>query len=458
METEPQNHSPILDLAWKRYANFSAHSGRRKNGFYSMRGWIAVLGILATLTAILSQVINDNWLKGHPGFAWFALFARIVFITTPVIASLLAAFASKKYANGDWWVTRAAAEEIKKEIYFYRTIWPKNERNKMLETSLENIQRQVYRALGGVFSLEEPKPKKNKENKQPAPQAGQRTTPARDHNFDDLTGDLYFQDRLEDQLNWHNNKINQLKVDRDRMTIAILAVGALGTVLATWGGQLGILVALTASITAALIGWEQLKSNETVIRNYSKVVLELSILRDRWLNLDRTKLKSDELQSEFQKLVNNCESVLWAQNAEYVKAMRDVLKENSLDEQAKLAENAIQGMVVSYQSTTHAMEDQAVQTINATVTQTGQQVQDSYQATLGSLQQDASELVQKQLDAVSQAVSDAAENLVERAPTLSSIVEKIKQDYSHVEIGRDTSKEQINEILASYPKTSEVKG
>ena len=51
---------------------------------------------------------------------------------------------------------------------------------------------------------------------------------------------------------------------------------------------------------------------------------------------------------------------------------------------------------------------------------------------------------------------------MERASTETSSfiasLSQIAQDYSHVEVGRDTSKEELNQILARYPKTGELKG
>lgn len=456
METDSQKNEAILDLAWKRAANFSTHSGRRKDGFFYARRLITILSIVVTLIAIMTQLYKD-WLEENPGLR---LAAQIVFVATPVVASTLAAFASKKYANGDWWVTRAATEEIKKEIYYYRTIWPKDKRNEMLEKSLERIQRQVYRALGGVFALEEAREKKSRRNKQAASPAEYIPKPDGDDGYNDLTGDEYFEHRVKEQLDWHNNKINKLKKERDRMTVFILAVGALGTVLATLGStqperSWGIWVALTASIASALIGWEQLRGNEAIIRNYSKVVLELSILRDHWLNMTPEK-KATPLA--FEKLVKRCEGVLWAQNTEYIKTMQDVLKDNDLEEEAKLANTAREDMVVTYESTKTAMQESTIQVLKETVSDSGEMVEESYQATLDTLKEEGTELLQKQLDAAGETISEAADNFVERVPTLKSYLAQIAEDYSEVEVGRDTSKEQLNEILSRYPKTGELKG
>jgi hypothetical protein len=73
-----------------------------------------------------------------------------------------------------------------------------------------------------------------------------------------------------------------------------------------------------------------------------------------------------------------------------------------------------------------------------------------------------SDLVQKELDAMSQAVTEVAGSMIERASTETSSfiasLTKVAQDYAHVDVSRDTSKEELNQILASYPKTGELKG
>jgi hypothetical protein len=66
--------------------------------------------------------------------------------------------------------------------------------------------------------------------------------------------------------------------------------------------------------------------------------------------------------------------------------------------------------------------------------------------------------VQQELEAMGKTITDTVENVRERASAFTSSLAEIAQDFSHVEIGRDTSKEELNAILARYPKTNDVKG
>jgi hypothetical protein len=78
---------------------------------------------------------------------------------------------------------------------------------------------------------------------------------------------------------------------------------------------------------------------------------------------------------------------------------------------------------------------------------------------LGSLAEEASsELVQQELEAMSKAATEMASNVINKAKSFTSHLEDIAKEFAHIDIGRDTSKEQLNAILARYPKSSDVKG
>jgi len=453
METETPKPAPILNIAWTRVAHLDALSKKRTRGHYRTRRWIAIFGVLATLFAILTErYFSDNT-------SLLGVVTKALFVATPVLASILAAIATKKFSNGDWLITRAGAEEIQKEIYFYRTILQKRKtRRSYLLNRLAEIQRQVYRGLNGEFSFES-------YNGQIPPNY-YPDDPTSDPGFADLTGEEYFKYRLENQLAWHNKEINEYKTERDRLSIIVWVAGGLGTVFAAWGGPLSIWVAFTASITAALIGWQELRNIDVIVRNYSKVVLELTMLYDHWVNLE----PEERTNAEFYKMVRGCENVLWGQNTEYIRSMQEALKDNSLDEEAGLINRVIQESVEAAERTKQAMQENLLHFTQETLDEVEQKVDETFQAVLGSLAAEASsEVVQQELEAMSKAVVETAENVhtaaarraalvMERASAFTSSLAEIAQEFAHVDIGRDTTKEELNAILARYPKTNDVKG
>src|SRR6266498_3164183 len=429
METETPKGAPILDIAWMRYAQLNASSIRRTNAHKRLRLWIAALGVLATLFSILVASIFSG------GVSLLGVIVKNLFIIIPIAASLLAAFGTRWFATGDWLVTRAAAEEYLKEIYYFRTILRGNkDRRQYLEKRINEIQRQLYRGLGGEYAFRPypgPIPPYYK------PEYGN------DPGLNDLNGDEYFKYRLEDQLRWHIRKINEYKRERGILTFLVLAAGGLGTYFAAIGGLLSVWVALTASITAALAGWQQLRNVDAVIKNYSKVILELTSLYDHWTNL----VLEERTDAEFYQLVRGCESVLWAQNTEYIKSMQEALKDSDLEKEASLVNRVIKESVESAERTKQAMADNLVEFSQETLQGTERQVQETFEVALGALAEEASsELVQKELEAMSKAVTETVENAMERGSALTSSLAQIAQEFAHIDIGRDTTKEELNAI------------
>jgi len=448
METETPKPAPILEIAWTRHANLDLAADKRTAAFYTIRRRIIWLGVLATLLAIITQIYFLD-LKSLQGLMLIlGIIVKFFFIATPIAASILASFATKFYSNGAWLIYRAGSEEIKKEIYFFRTILQKDPaRRAYLEKRLGEIQRQLFRSLGGEFAFEG--------YTGSLPSNHNPQDPNSDPGFSELTGDEYFRYRLENQLGWHNRKVNQHKEERRRMTIYILIAGGLGAIFAALGGGWSLWVALTASVTAAFIGWQELRNVDSIIKNYSKVVMELTILYDHWQNLE----PEERNPAEFYTMVRGCEDVLWAQNMEYIKSMQEALKEADLDQEAGLINRVIKESVESADRTKQAMADAIVEQTTITLQETEKKVEETFKAVLGSLAEEASsELVQAELEAMSKAASEMVENAVEKAKSFSSSLADIAKEFAHIEIGRDTSKEQLNAILARYPKSSDVKG
>ncbi|MFN8382791.1 MAG: SLATT domain-containing protein [Anaerolineales bacterium] len=432
MDTQPQQPTPILEIAWTRFAQLDAISSRRTKRHLTMRRLIATLGVLATLFAILSQSFPMET-AGIVG-----LIIRGLLIILPILASGIAAFTSTEYSNGDWLISRAGAEEILKEIYTYRTILQESSTRRVwLEKRLVEIQRSVFRGMNGELTMEaytgQLPPHYNPEN------------PNSDWGFNDITGDDYFRYRLEQQLNWHDNKVVTRKNERRRLRAYILIAGGAGVFLAA---VLPIWVALTASLTAAMIGWQELRSLDVVIRNYSKVRMELGIIRDHWKNLQ----DEEKTQSEFFNMVRSTEDILWSQNVEYIKAMQEALKESDLEEEASLINRVIKEARESDRRLKQSIEDVMVDFTHDKLVKSEEVLTEEVENALNELSKEASsDLVQAELAAMQK-------GLMERFGGLKSTLAAIAEEFAGVEIGSNTPPAVLNSLLTRYPKTQEPKG
>ncbi len=334
MNERSQSHR-VLETAWHRYAQLDANAIKSQKQFIRLKRASAYLGVLAVLFAILV----DHYSPSAP--SWGQLILRVLLILTPIVTSIVAAFANKFQQGQRYLASRAAAEEILKEIYLYRTVFKdSNNRNKWLSNRLAAIQRKLYRAVSGELILE--------------PYGGDLPPyhdPSKEYSdpgFKDLTDEEYLTYRLEDQLAWHIKKNLKLQRDRKRIQWLILIFGGIGSFLAAWGGPLVLWVALTSVIASTLIGWEELRGLDMKVTNYSQVILELNIIRDRWLMLnedERTKVEAN-------KMIRQTEDVLWTQNSDFIAAMRKAFADAEGDE-----DELIQHTLDKAQESTEQIQD-----------------------------------------------------------------------------------------------------
>jgi hypothetical protein len=434
MTNEPQPNVPILNIAWTRYAQLDALSEKRDKPFFRWRRWIAILGVLAALFAVTTQTYSDYM----P--ATGSLILRILLVATPIMASFLAAFVNKFYNGTERLAARAGAEEILKEIYMYRSFFKdKPDRREWLENRLATIQRQVFRGMGGELIIDKAPEK--------IPPYYDPDNPNSDPGFKDLTGPEYLKYRLEDQLAWHIRKVQKFENDRTRMQVYILAAGGLGAFLAAMGGGFSIWVAVTATVGSALIGWQELNNLDGTIKNYSKVIMELMIIYDHWNMLE----PEEHTDTEFFKMVKATEDILWNQNIEYIKSMQEVLSKETLEE-AELINDVLKKAVDTDEAFKKSMRDSIVDHTSKTMDESRETLEEHFDEVVGSLAEEASsELVQQELAAIGQAVNA-------RMTKLSDSLKQIADEFADVDIGRDTPKEVLNDLLSRYPKTDNVKG
>ncbi len=333
---EFKNHHPVLELAWKRFAELNENSMKHQDDYMKQRRIIIVLAVLATLFAIIVDGYGDfigAWkVFDFPVGTIVEWIFQLLLIMTPIVSSAIAAFSNKFQQGAKYLAMRGAAEEILKEIYTYRTVLQgESDRHKWLNERLGTIQRNMFKAVSGELVL---KPYKGNVPPyyDPDPVNGYG-----DPGFTDITAEEYMEYRLEDQLAWHIKKIQTLQTERKRIQILILLFGGLGALLAALGPGFSIWVALTSSLVGAYVGWEELRGLDLRVTNYSRVILELNLIRDTWLTLDEREKTGEEAI----KLIRGTEKILWTQHSQFLKAMQEEFAEAE-GKEAELIENVIQ--------------------------------------------------------------------------------------------------------------------
>ena len=102
MVENTQQATPILEIAWARFAQLDAASSKRSKAHMRLRRWIAILRLLATLFAILAETFPypaDP--ANQSGFVILGMGIRFLLILSPIIGSLLASYTNKFFSSGD---------------------------------------------------------------------------------------------------------------------------------------------------------------------------------------------------------------------------------------------------------------------------------------------------------------------------------------------------------------------
>ena len=139
--------------------------------------------------------------------------------------------------------------------------------------------------------------------------------------------------------------------------------------------------------------------------------------------------------------------------------MQEAVREADLEKDAAFINQVIKESADSAERAKEKMHENIIETYQGFLAETEQRLDATAKTVLGTLAEEAaSEIVQKELEEMGKAISEKVEDVMERASSLAASIIQVKEDHAHVEISKDTTAEELNTILAQYPKTNDVKG
>jgi tetratricopeptide (TPR) repeat protein len=309
IESLEQAQSSTLETAWQRYAQLATNASSIWRQYLRLRGFSVALTIVATLLAILSIWIDDS-IVAPP----IAEIFRACLILVPLVNAVILVFANKLQQGQHWQILSTGAQEIKKEIFLYRTLLQgQATRHQWLSDRIIAIQRRVIEAVGEGIALN---PYTGNVPPDDSPE-GQNGDPA----FSDLLADDYLRYRLEAQLRWYSQECERLSATRTRLQIGIFALTGLSAFIAGWGRILEVWVAFSLALGTALTVWLEVSRIDERVSNYNQLILELNLIRDRWQSLSL----QEQTAEEFFKLVMATEKVLWSLHNKQIAQMHQAV-------------------------------------------------------------------------------------------------------------------------------------
>ncbi len=291
-------------------------------------------------TELLQRILNVydesnqivRFLSKHENITNFIehliIFLQWVIVAIPIIITLLVGI-SNHFSNGQKWIwLRSSAENLKSEIFRYRTKTGGYHNDKARETKIAEKVKELNNHL--MQTEVKMSALKNYVGNLPP----QYSVAENDDGFTMLSPERYIKMRLEDQLSYYQNKTSQLERKWSYLQWGIYGLGGVGTLLAARGFELWI--ALTTGLVAALttyLGYQQVEERLT---KYNQASVNLTNILNWWTALS----SSDQMkQNNIDKLIECTETALGSEFNEWVKQMQETMmalkeqEETSKDEE-----------------------------------------------------------------------------------------------------------------------------
>ncbi|MCP5047985.1 MAG: DUF4231 domain-containing protein [bacterium] len=311
--------NPLLEWAWQQFAFYDHNSLKLKPVFARFQMWTLMLGVLATFLVLLQSELLQQGV-----FTSDSLVKKVfqyTVVAMPIIISILIAASGRFKPGSKSLLLRAAAEEVKREIFHYRVLsklagTPKNEEDKrpvhekkMVEriNAINNRLMKTDLNSTGLATYE---------GELPPPYS----TDPEDEGFNPLTPEEYLKFRLEDQLNYYQRKAVQLNRKLKVLYWSIYIFGGIGTFLAAIGLELW--VALTTSLVGVFTTYMEYQQIENNITLYNQSTASLSDIKSSWNVLSESEKENREMVT---LLVGKTEEVLLSEHSQWLQQMEDAL-------------------------------------------------------------------------------------------------------------------------------------
>ncbi|HKJ27128.1 MAG TPA: DUF4231 domain-containing protein, partial [Anaerolineales bacterium] len=134
--SEMEEAYPTVYAAWQMFARFDKNAKNLKVWIRFLRTVALVVGVLAPLLAILDLVYEGQT----------EVFRHMI-IVLPILLSALLTASNRLERGGKWFILRAAAERVKREIYSYRVGIGKYQDEAIKDENLAKSLDELYRRL-----------------------------------------------------------------------------------------------------------------------------------------------------------------------------------------------------------------------------------------------------------------------------------------------------------------------
>jgi ABC-type transporter Mla subunit MlaD len=181
---------------------------------------------------------------------------------------------------------------------------------------------------------------------------------------------------------------------------------------------------------------------DDTVRNYSKVILELGITRNSWLNLE----SGERSVSEFHRMVRSTEEVLWAQNAEYIRSMQEALA--SVDDEDDLVMETVRASQKADAAFKARMRASLLEQTADTIDAAFDSASDTFDEAVGSIAEFASEEVREEMQGLRDALSHVMQSAVHN---MDQIAAHVREEFAGEDFSERTTVDKVTAQLKQFP-------
>ncbi len=334
----------VLTQAWQTFARFDDNAGRMQKAANCFQIWIILVGFLATLLAVIRQLLTPHVTaavaaaanvavapKPAPtpaagpasgsfptflatGYIYYDILSILLILLPIVITLLLSAQSRFKPAN-KWLLLRAAAEMLKQEIYRYRT------RIRLFgSTAQADLAKRLTEITNNVMSTEvNTMSVSDYPDNLPLP-PGMEAAKDGDDGFSMLTPEEYIRIRVGDQLSYFRKKIPKLNSQYAKLTWMILGISGGATLLSAF--NLSVWLTVTTAAVTALGTYLAYRQTDATRTKYNQTKINLEGIKVWWNALSH---EQQSAQENIDMLVNHTEQTLQAELDGWVQQMRNAI-------------------------------------------------------------------------------------------------------------------------------------
>jgi len=285
---------PSLSGPWAAYRTWSATARYHKTAIDFWNVWSLRLAISGAILAALGQQVmlfapaegNLRMLYSTPGILGAAVIALAAYFSSQALG---------ENRERIWIKCRSAAESIKSALILYRaSVRPFDglDRGAQLRQRVDKILQEV----------------KEIELRQPQSESVPALHP--------LTVEEYIVARVDDQINWYQQRAREFQKKSDGFRRYIFGLGAMSVLLglASVINAVSAWIAVIATITAALTAHMKNQRYQSLIAMYSATALRLGLLKSEWAE----SRKTDGDKADRDAFIQRCEETMALENGAWV--------------------------------------------------------------------------------------------------------------------------------------------